>query len=358
MDFSLSDREQELTDAFGKFFQQESSIATVRAAEPGGFDAKLWAATVDLGVPAMALPDADGGATFVELALLCELAGRALAPIPLIETLCCVRALSAIRPKADPEARAALAATIDGLTSGGVGTLALRTATERRQRQLVPAGAVADIVLMVTEDDAVVLSRPAGDDPRVHRFEQVHGSAPVAALDLDRDGADSVLMGSGGAQWLAAARDEWKVLTAAALMGLARRALEIGAEYATGRRAFGTPIGTFQGVAHPLADAATDIDGGMLLARRAAWLVDAGDRAAAARLAALAWGFCASVATNATARSVHIHGGYGAAIEYDIQLFHQRARAWAAMLGDPAEQYRAIGEGLLARATSGEGEAG
>src|SRR4051794_5813976 len=166
MDFSLSDREQELTDAFGKFFQQESSIATVRAAEPGGFDPKLWAATVDLGVPAMALPAADGGATFVELALLCELWGRALAPIPLIETLCCVRALSVVRANAEPDARAALDAAIDELTSGGVGTLALHTAGERRRRQLVPAGAVADIVLMVTEDDAVVLARPGSADAR------------------------------------------------------------------------------------------------------------------------------------------------------------------------------------------------
>src|SRR4051794_25563419 len=249
MDFSLSDREQELTDAFGKFFQQESSIATVRAAEPGGFDAKLWAATVDLGVPAMALPDADGGATFVELALLCELSGRALAPIPLIETLCCVRALSAARPKVTGDA-VALDAAIDELTSGGVGTIALRTADERRHRQLVPAGAVADVIAMVTEDDAVVIARAGTDDPRMHRFEQVHGSAPIASWDLDRRSSDTTLVASGGAQWLSAARDEWKVLTAAALMGLARRALEIGAEYATGRRAFGTPIGTFQGVAH------------------------------------------------------------------------------------------------------------
>src|SRR4051794_34739009 len=233
MDFSLSDREQELTDAFGKFFQQESSIATVRAAEPDGFDAKLWAATVDLGVPAMALPDADGGATSVELALLCELAGRALAPIPLIETLCCVRALSAARAMVTKDAAPAVDAAIDELTSGGVGTIALRTADERRHRQLVPAGAVADVIAMVTEDDAVVIARAGTDDPRMHRFEQVHGSAPIASWDLDRRSSDTTLVAGGGAQWLSAARDEWKVLTAAALMGLARRALEIGAAYAT-----------------------------------------------------------------------------------------------------------------------------
>jgi alkylation response protein AidB-like acyl-CoA dehydrogenase len=353
MDFSLSDREQELIDAFGKFFNQESPIATVRAAEPGGFDPKLWAATVDLGVPAMALPDADGGATFVELALLCELAGRALAPIPLIETLCCVRALSAARATVTQET-AAVDAAIDELTSGGAGAVALRSAAERRHRQLVPGAAVADIVLMVTEDDAVVLARPGDGDRRLHRFEQVHGSAPVAAWDLERGDADTTLQASGGAAWLADVRVEWKVLTAAALMGLARRALEIGAEYATGRRAFGTPIGTFQGVAHPLADAAAEIDGGTLLVRRAAWLIAEGRTEDASHLARLAWGFCGPAAMNTTARSVHIHGGYGAALEYDIQLFHTRARAWATMLGDPHEDLRAVGDGLLAAATGAE----
>ena len=354
MDFSLSDREQELIDAFGKFFNQESPIATVRAAEPGGFDPKLWATTVDLGVPAMALPDADGGATFVELALLCELAGRALAPIPLIETLCCVRALSAARATVTQDAAAAVSAAIDELTSGGAGAIALRTATERRHRQLVPGGAVADVVLMVTEDDAVVLAKPGADDPRVHRFEQVHGSAPVATWDLDRRSTDTTLLATGGAAWLANVRDEWKVLTAAALMGLARRALEIGAEYATGRRAFGTPIGTFQGVAHPLADAAAEIDGGTLLVRRAAWLIEEGRTDEATHLARLAWGFCGPVAMKTTARSVHIHGGYGAALEYDIQLFHTRARALATMLGDPHEDLRAVGDGLLAAAAATE----
>ena len=49
------------------------------------------------------------------------------------------------------------------------------------------------------------------------------------------------------------------------------RALEIGVEYVKERHAFGVPIGSFQAVAHGLADAATGVDGGGLLAREAAW---------------------------------------------------------------------------------------
>jgi alkylation response protein AidB-like acyl-CoA dehydrogenase len=136
-------------------------------------------------------------------------------------------------------------------------------------------------------------------------------------------------------------------LSGATLMGIARRAIEIGSAYAAQRRAFGSPIGSFQGVAHPLADSATDIDGGELLVRRAAWLLDRGMLDEASVQSLLVAGFCGSAATRATARAVHVHGGYGAALDYDIQLFHQRARARQALMGDPDEHFRDAGTDLL-----------
>ncbi len=86
---------------------------------------------------------------------------------------------------------------------------------------------------------------------------------------------------------------EWKVLTAGALNGLARRALEIGAAYASERMAFGKPIGTFQGVAHPLADVATALAGSELLARKAAWRLDGEADRRSETLAAMAMAFAA-----------------------------------------------------------------
>ena len=298
----------------------------------------------------MALPADTGGATFLELALLCELAGRTLASTPLIESLVCLRALTRVRATSP---QPAVDEVIDELASGTVGTLALRPTSGGSQ--IAPAGGVASIVLAAV-DGTLVLARAA--DQRVRRYVRVHGPTPLASWDLTPRPGDVTVQGVNGDDVVHVAVDEWKVLTAAALMGLARRAVEIGADYATTRRAFGTPIGAFQGVAHPLADAATDIDGGTLLARRAAWLVDVGDRREAARLACLAWGFCGPVATRATAHAVHIHGGYGAALEYDIQLFHRRARAWSTMLGDPREQLRVVGDALLAERRQASGPVG
>ena len=68
--------------------------------------------------------------------------------------------------------------------------------------------------------------------------------------------------------------DDWRMLTANVLVGVAARALEIGVSYVKERQAFGAAIGSFQGVAHRLADCATAVDGARLLAYKAAWARD------------------------------------------------------------------------------------
>ena len=70
------------------------------------------------------------------------------------------------------------------------------------------------------------------------------------------------------------AADEWRILTAAALVGLGDAALRLGVQYAKDRHAFGAPIGSFQAIAHPLVDAATGIEGARRLVHRAAWFAD------------------------------------------------------------------------------------
>jgi alkylation response protein AidB-like acyl-CoA dehydrogenase len=132
--------------------------------------------------------------------------------------------------------------------------------------------------------------------------------------------------------------DEWLTLTAAALVGIAAAANEIGCAYAAERKAFGTVIGTFQGVAHPLADDATNIDGARLLAQKAAWSLDEeSDRGR--ELAAMAFAFASQTAEAATYNALHVHGGYGFMLEYDVQLFYRRARGWARVWGDADRAY-------------------
>jgi alkylation response protein AidB-like acyl-CoA dehydrogenase len=128
--------------------------------------------------------------------------------------------------------------------------------------------------------------------------------------------------------------DEWRVLTAGALVGLAGAALELGVDYAKQREQFGVPIGSFQALAHRLADVATVVDGAQLLAREAAWAADEGEDDAVA-LARMAFLFAARAAQETSAAALHVHGGYGFTLEYDIQLHLRRAKAWPLALGDP-----------------------
>ena len=128
--------------------------------------------------------------------------------------------------------------------------------------------------------------------------------------------------------------DEWRMLMAGALVGLAGAALELGVEYAKQRQQFGVPIGSFQSIAHRLADVATAVDGAQLLVREAAWAADEAEPDAT-RSARMAFLFAARSAQQTTAVALHVHGGYGFTLEYDIQLYHRRAKAWPLLLGDP-----------------------
>ena len=122
--------------------------------------------------------------------------------------------------------------------------------------------------------------------------------------------------------------------------------------YVKERHQFGAPIGSFQAIGHGLADAATAVEGSKLIAREAAWAAD-DDTARATELACLACGFSSEAAREASYRSLHYHGGYGFMVEFDIQLYFRRARAWPAVFGDPARMYARGAATRLASVRSG-----
>nr|MDT0667045.1 acyl-CoA dehydrogenase family protein [Micromonospora sp. DSM 115978] len=105
------------------------------------------------------------------------------------------------------------------------------------------------------------------------------------------------------------------------------------------RRAWDVPIGAYQAVAHPLADDATALDGARLLVAKAADELDRGSPRSR-ELAAMAFGFAAETARQATYNAVHFHGGYGFMLEYDAQLHYRRARGWARVWGQPRQAYQ------------------
>jgi alkylation response protein AidB-like acyl-CoA dehydrogenase len=323
MDLTLSSEQDQLVDAFVALYARLSTPERVRAAEPLGFDPELWRAMVETGVIKMAVDEAYGGwgATELDLALIAEQHGRAIAAAPLIETQVAARLLA----ECGQLGAAPLAAALAG---DQMVTFAPRPVRGQRI-ELVPAGAVADAVVALV-DDALVLA-PIGKGLR--QIENL-ASMPVADVPVD-DRTLALAHGPAAYALHSAALDRWLALTGLALVGIAARAVGIGAEYAKQRHAFGTPIGTFQAVSHPLADSATAVDGARLLGLKAACaFAEEPDRAS--ELAAMAFAFAYETARDATHHSLHIHGGYGFGMEQDIQLYYRRARGWAMVYGEPS----------------------
>ena len=152
--------------------------------------------------------------------------------------------------------------------------------------------------------------------------------------------------GAQAAELMAAAWADWQVVMASAMVGIASAALTIAVAYVKDRRQFGVPIGSFQSVQHKLADVATLVDGGRLLVSEAAWAGDDG-AANAAALASMAFLFSSRTAQEAAGAALHFHGGYGFMLEYDIQLYYRRAKAWALVAGDPRREQRRLADLLF-----------
>lgn len=344
MDLNLSDDQEALKESFAGFFADLAGPGVVRAAEPLGFDEKLWAQLVRTGAHAMALPEdlGGGGAGFLDLALVAREFGRRIAPVPLVESTVAGNLLAAAGAPRE---------LLDAVVSGSVlATVALAPA-EAGLARLVPAGAVAEVAVVLDGDELVALQRPAGPRPHTESPENL-GSSPLADWRVSGSGVERQRLARGAAAHglHRQSRTEWQLIMAAALDGLRTEALRIGVEYVKSRVAFGVPIGWFQAVQHRLADVATSGEGAQLLTYEAAWARDE-QRVNADQLATMAFLYQSSVAQLTTRESLQFHGGYGYTLEYDIQLYFRRAKAWPLSLGDPSLAYRRLAVEMFAPET-------
>jgi alkylation response protein AidB-like acyl-CoA dehydrogenase len=335
-DYSLSSDQEAVRDAFHEFFTNECPTERVRAAEPLGYDEKLWRKLADLGAASMGLAESVGGdgAGLVDLLLVAEEAGAALAPVPFIEHAAASRALA--------ESPGAPAKLVADLAAGRrILTLAMEPVSAQI-RQLVPGGAVARSVLALDGSTLVVVH---ADEPPPLAPNQ--GSTPLARWDLADGRRQELAEGPEARARYEVARAEWKLLTAAALVGLTERALGIAVEFAKTRETMGVPIGSLQGVAFPLADVAIGISGARNLVWRAGWMLEH-EPEEARRLVPAAFAYAAQVATYGATTSAHMQGGLGFTIEADASLYFLRAKGWSLLAGDPAEDVIAVADALVA----------
>ncbi len=337
LDYSLSDHHVDLQNAYKQFFKAHCSIETVRAAEPSGFDKNLWERLCAMGATTMALPESCGGdgATLVDLTLVAEEIGRSLAPVPWIDHVCAARLLGRLGALGADTAGVADGEQLAGLDARMGGAPGVR---------LIPTGSIADHIIIRDGDEVVRLAfgnRPAKVDNL--------GRLPMAWVDPTA--ADTRTVAAQGPEALASyerALDEWRLLTAAALVGLVEETMTIAAEFAKSRYTLGVPISTLQAISHPLANMAITVQGGRNLARRAAWFLD-NEPDERAELAPSAFVFMAEEAAKAATMAVHIQGGLGVSAEAAATAYLVRARGWPLAAGDPGATAKRVAEIVAVR---------
>jgi hypothetical protein len=150
--------------------------------------------------------------------------------------------------------------------------------------------------------DTVDLTRTAADI----------GEKATAVGELDSDAAQ---------RWLALAL----ATTSADLVGAARGAHTLACEYAKIREQYGKSIGSYQAVAHLLAESLALIEGSVSILRHAAWAVDELDPAEAIRAGRYAKVYCARAARTVCETAIQVHGGIGNTWECLAHVFLRRA---------------------------------
>jgi alkylation response protein AidB-like acyl-CoA dehydrogenase len=325
VDFELTEQQQALGAMARHLFAKVSPPARLRSVWEGaerGDDA--WQAMADQGLLGLLVPESHGGAggDTIDLLVVLKEAGRAALPEPLLETACIV-----------------------------AGAVAQAGSDEQRTRWLPPMSAgqtVASVLLsgqpyVVDADLADVLLVEDGHGLRLvetGRFsaEPVPGedrSRRLFAVEVD-PGAGERLPGDAGV-----ARDLAAFGTAALLVGVGVRLLEMTLEHVKVRHQFGQPVGAFQAVKHKLATVFATLESARAATRYAAYASALGlpDRAAAARVAKVQ---AAEAAALANTETLQCHGGIGFTWEHDLHLWLKRGRALEHAYGSAREHRAAL----------------
>lgn len=351
MNFDFSDDQRMLRDHARRFLSEKCGPAQVRAVleNDAPYDTAVWKAMAELGWMGTALPEEFGGLGMgqIELCVIAEELGRALAPVPFSSTVY-LAANAILLAGTEEQKRERLTALAAGET---IATLALaegtRAATPANLSTRFADGKISGVKTPVADGDvadlAVVVA--AGDQGPVLCLVDLSSGGvsreTVATIDPTRshatitfDSAPAERLGDGGDQWalLEAVQDRAAILFAFEQIGGAQACLEMATDYAKERFAFGRPIGSFQAIKHKLADIYIKTELARSNAYFGAWALNTG--AAELPVAAAAARVAGNEAFNfAAAENIQTHGGNGFTWEYDCHIYYRRAKLLSLALG-------------------------
>ncbi len=366
MNFGFTEEQEFLRQEARKFLDDNCAVETVRkiVETKEGFSSDLWKQIGALGWLGLTIPESYGGAGlgWLDLGVLLEETGRSLFPSPLIST---TLAAAAIQESGNAEQQGRW---LPGFADGSlIGTLAFQEKTDSMAPEGIRLEGKAEedgfrlsgeklFVPDLGAADRIIVVFRTGPAPGALSLALIERDAPGVRIDglpcmdqtkrlgrLTLDGvsvrSDAVLGRPGGARAVVERLlDLGACAVAAEIVGAAEAALALTVDYAKERVQFGSLIGRFQGVKHPLAEMYTDVESFKSLVYYAAWSLDE-------RLdgASLSVSRAKAYATEAFARigidGVQLHGAVGYTWEYDIQLYLKRSKWARPMFGNAEHHY-------------------
>ncbi|HVN84082.1 MAG TPA: acyl-CoA dehydrogenase family protein [Candidatus Binatia bacterium] len=350
MNFDFSDDQKLLQKTARDYLAEHAPLSVCRAVleSDASYSEMLWKGVAELGWLGTAIPEQYGGSGFgrLELAVMAEEVGRALAPIPFSSSVY-LATEAILRFGSEAQKQELLPKLASGERLGAF-------AHAERPGEHGPEG----VGTKLTKGKLSGTKVPVADGDSAH-FALVTARSGkevgLALVDLTGDGVSrtrvrsidpsrslaSIQFNGAPAQWLGTAKswdeiqhvlDRAAVLMAFEQLGGAQRAFDITREFCLGRYAFGRPVASFQAIKHRLADLYVEIELARSNAYYGAWALsnespELGRAAAGARAAA------SDAFELASKEMIQMHGGVGYTWEYDCHLFYRRAKWLAVALG-------------------------
>ncbi len=369
MDFSFSEEQIELRELAREILAREVTPERLKAVEGtyDSFDRELWLTLADANLLSLAVPEINGGMGYgiLEICILLEEIGRAVALVPVLPTLL-LAGLPIDRFGNDEQ-------KTEWLTKIAMGTAMLTAALVDADsadpwapatvakpdgadwiisgtKLHVPAAHLADLLLVPARTPSgvgVFLVKPSLDGIKL-KTRRISTGELWSEVLLDNVYVSHLSL-LGGDEVDGAEVTRWMYETAlvgyaATQIGVSERAIEITAAYVTERHQFGVPIGSFQAVQHRAADGFIDLQALRWTTWRAAWKLSRG--LSAERETAVAKFWAADSGQRIASSSIHMHGGMGVDLDYPIHRYFRWSKALEVSLGGATPQLLRLGANL------------
>jgi alkylation response protein AidB-like acyl-CoA dehydrogenase len=356
VNFGLTEEQLLLQEQIRRFVADHFSSRTLRRfmEQPSAMRGHSWPTLCDFGIfrTVVIEPDDGLGLRWIDLVVVMEELGRGLCPLPALSQAISTVAIAqyaGARLKKQWLQRLMQGSFImspalcDAAHRSGAKTL-LRG--KKRGGDYMLSGTkrfVPDLTLA----DGFLVAFTCDDEPEQIRLVAIEASASARAkmqptVDRTKPTGDleltDVLVAAENVLTLAPEAfqrllDYGALLASAEAVGAAEAALSATVQYAKKREQFGSAIGRFQGVKHPLANMYTEVESMKSLVYFAAWTAD-GDPQAFGKAVSLAKGYCSDAFNRVAIGCVDLHGAMGFTEECDIQLFLKRAKWVRPAFGD------------------------